>query len=283
MICPPFLKKDERVMNITLKEFQLLSEYIETHYGIHLKYEKQSLLAGRLQNLLVQMGCKSFMDYYNYLIADKSGEAGIVLVDKISTNHTYFMRETNHFYYFRDIVLPFLHATVKDKDLRIWCAASSTGEEAYTLAMLVDEFFGTEKQSWDSKILATDISSTVLEKAKKGVYSKGQIVPLPITWKQQYLKPYDNDNVVFTEKIKNEVLFRKFNLMDQVFPFKKKFHVIFCRNVMIYFDNRTKEILIDKLYDSLNYGGYLFIGHSESINRETTRFKYICPAVYRKE
>jgi len=271
------------VTDITQKEFKLLAEYIETHFGIHLKNEKQALLAGRLQNSLIQMGFNNFMEYYNYLISDKSGGAGIALVDKITTNHTYFMRETNHFYYFRDQVLPFLSHTVKDRDLRIWCAASSTGEEAYTLAMLVDEFFGKNKMWWDTKILATDISSIVLDKAKKGIYSNEQIAPLPVQWKNQYFNKYDDEISVITDEIKNEVLFRKFNLMDNVFPFKKKFHAIFCRNVMIYFDNKTKEVLINKLYDMLNCGGYLFIGHSESINRETSKFKYICPAVYRKE
>lgn len=269
--------------NITLKEFRLLAEYIETHYGIHLKDEKQSLLAGRLQNVLAQMGFTNFTAYYNYIIADKTGEAVITLVDKITTNHTYFMREPKHFYYFRDQVLPILAQTVKDKDLRIWCAASSTGEEPYTLAMLVDEFFGKEKMYWDAKILATDISSTVLETAQSGIYSNEKIAPLPIQWKTQYFSHHDAGNVIISEKIRKEVIFRKFNLMENIFPFKKKFHVIFCRNVMIYFDNKTKEVLINKLYDMLNYGGYLFIGHSESINRETSRFKYICPAVYQKE
>jgi len=245
--------------------------------------EKQTLLVGRLQNVLVQLGFQSFMDYYNYLIADKSGEVGVTLVDRISTNHTYFMRETKHFHYFRDKVLPYLMFSVKDKDLRIWCAASSTGEEAYTLAMIVDEFLGKEKIWWDAKILATDISSNVLDIAQKGIYSFEQIAPLPIQWRSQYFNKYDNESAIITDKIKNEVLFRKFNLVDNVFPFKKKFHVIFCRNVMIYFEIKTKEILLDKLYDMLNYGGYLFIGHSESINRETSKFKYICPAVYRKE
>jgi chemotaxis protein methyltransferase CheR len=97
-----------------------------------------------------------------------------------------------------------------------------------------------------------------------------------------YLKPYDKENYIFSDKIKSEIIYRKFNLMESKFPFKKKFHTIFCRNVMIYFDNPTKEQLVNKLYDSMEYGGYLFIGHSESLNRETTRFKYIMPAVYRK-
>ncbi len=269
--------------SISQKEFQLLSEYIEIHYGIHLKEEKQSLLAGRLQNILLQMGFQSFTEYYNYLVADKSGKAGSLLVDKVTTNHTYFMRETNHFYYFRDIVLPFLMRTVKDKDLRIWCAACSSGEEAYTLAMIVDEVFGNDKLWWDTKILATDISESVLEKARKGIYHNEQTAPLPMQWRSRYFKKYDNESSVITDRLKNEVLFRKLNLMEQVFPFKKKIQVIFCRNVMIYFDKKTREALINKFYDVLDYGGYLFIGHSESITRGTSGFTYVCPAVYRKE
>lgn len=270
------------MLNITFKEFKLISEYIEKHYGIHLRDEKQSLVAGRLHNVLAQMGFNSFTEYYDYLIADKSGEAGIILVDKITTNHTYFMREVDHFHFFRDKVLPFLAHTVKDKDLRIWSAACSSGEEAYTLAMIVDEFFDKDKMFWDSKILATDISNNVLEIAHKGIYSHEKITPLPIQWKTKHFKRHDNGNWAVNDRLKSEVILRKFNLMDS-FPFKKKFHVIFCRNVMIYFDQKTKEALINKLYDMLNYGGYLFIGHSESINREASGFKYISPAVYRKE
>lgn len=271
------------MINITQKEFALFAVYIGTHYGIHLKDEKRTLLEGRLQNVLTQLGMKTFSEYYNYIIADLSGVAATTLVNKITTNHTYFMRETSHFYYFRDQVLPFLVKAIRDKDLCIWCAASSTGEEPYTLAMIVDEFLKQDKMWWDAKILATDLSSNVLEIAQKGIYSKDKIAALPSQWKLQYFSAYDDENVIVSNKIKNELLFRKFNLMEDVFPFKKKFHVIFCRNVMIYFENKTKQILIDKLYDSLHYGGYLFIGHSESINRGTSRFKYICPAVYRKE
>ncbi len=268
--------------NITQQEFHQLASYIEIHFGIHLKDEKQSLLVGRLQHVLTDLGFQTFTQYYEYLVKDKTGQAGPTLVDKITTNHTYFMRETGHFYYFRDVVLPYLKSTVHDKDLRVWCAASSSGEEAYTIAMLIDEFFSKEKMFWDTKILATDISGNVLEKAKKGVYSKEQIAPLPAIWKSQYFKQYTDNSYVVTERMKHEVLYRKFNLMEEIYPFKKKFHVIFCRNVMIYFDLPTKDAVIQKLYDSLQPGGYLFIGHSESINRETSAFKYISPAIYRK-
>jgi chemotaxis protein methyltransferase CheR len=270
------------MINISEKEFQALTKYIKENYGIHLKKEKQTFVTGRLHNLLTQLGFNNFSDYYNYLIKDKTGEASIVLVDKITTNHTYFMREADHFYFFRDQVLPYLKSASKEKDLRIWCAASSSGEEPYTLAMILDEFFNREKLWWDTKVLATDISTSILETAQKGVYSKDRIQPLPTHWKINYFDKYDNDNFIINDKIKSEVIYRKFNLMENIFPFRKNFHVIFCRNVMIYFDTETKDKLINKFYDIMEPGGYLFIGHSESLNREKTKFKYICPAVYRK-
>lgn len=271
------------MINITDQEFKRFADYIKRNYGINLKAEKQSLVAGRLSNVLLSKNFTNFSDYLDYVIADPTGDASITLLDKITTNHTFFMREVDHFYYFRDRVLPYLASTVRDKDLRIWSAACSSGEEPYTLAMLVDEFFGKEKLRWDTKILATDISSNVLELAKQGVYSKERVTALPASWKLNYFKEFDTDQVILHDKIKNEVIYRKFNLMDAVFPFKRKFHVIFCRNVMIYFDNKTKDELVEKLYNLTEYGGYLFIGHSESLNRNSTRYKYIMPAVYRKE
>ena len=271
------------MLTITDKEFRELADYIKINYGIHLKEEKQSLITGRLHNVLAQKNFNSFSEYYKYVISDKTGEAVVTLIDKITTNHTFFMREVDHFYYFRDKVLPYLASTVREKDLRIWSAGCSSGEEPYTLAMIIDEFFGKEKMWWDSKVLATDISGKVLGEASKGIYSNEKIAALPSNWKLNYFKKLDNEKSVLIDKIRNEVIYRKLNLMDQVFPFKKKFHVIFCRNVMIYFDNKTKWELINKFYDLTEYGGYLFIGHSESLNREETKYKYIMPAVYRKE
>lgn len=271
------------MVDITEKEFRQLSEYIKNHFGIELKDEKQTLVTGRLHNVLAQKNINSFSDYYNYLISDKTGCAVIDLIDKITTNHTFFMRETDHFQYFKEKVLPQLSSSVREKDLRVWCAGCSSGEESYTLAMMIDEFFGVDKKWWDAKVLATDISSKVLDIANNGIYENERIVTLPSHWKLNYFKKLDNDKSVLVDKIKNEVIYRKFNLMEEVFPFKKKFHVIFCRNVMIYFDNKTKMDLVNKFYDLTEPGGYLFIGHSESLNREETKYKYIMPAVYRKE
>jgi chemotaxis protein methyltransferase CheR len=271
------------MITITENEFTKFANYIKFNYGINLKKEKQALVTGRLHNVLVQNKFKNFSEYYDYILSDKTGKAEIALINKITTNHTFFMREAEHFYYFKDEVLPYLSNTVDERDLRIWSAGCSSGEEPYTLAMIIDEFFGKEKIWWDTKVLATDISTKVLEHAKRGVYSNEKVSTLPSFWRINYLKKFDNDNHIVSGKIKNEVIFRKFNLIDEVFPFRKKFHVIFCRNVMIYFDARAKRDLINKFYDLTEYGGYLFVGHSESLNREETRYKYIMPAVYRKE
>jgi len=270
------------VITITNKEFKQLAAYIKDNYGIYLKEEKQALLVGRLQNILIENGFNDFSEYYKYIISDKTEMAATSLINKITTNHTFFMREAEHFKYFIDKVLPEITKEAKDKDLRIWSAGCSSGEEPYTLAMLIDEFLGKEKLFWDSRILATDISSKVLDQARKGVYSSEKTSALPANWKLNYFRKLDKDNYVVTDQLKNEVIFRKFNLMEKIFPFKRKFHVIFCRNVMIYFDAPTKKELIDKFYDSLEYGGYLFIGHSESLNQDQTRFKYVMPSVYKK-
>jgi len=271
------------MISINNREFHRLSSYIHTQLGIHLGDEKRSLVVGRLQNELVQLKLNSFSEYIDILMKDKTGKMLNALVNKITTNHTYFMREAEHFTFLNDVLLPHYANVLKDKDLRLWCAACSTGEEPYTLAMLLNDYFQHDLLGWNTQVLATDISDRVLEHARKAEYTQEQVLPLPPLWKSQYLRKSENGNVTFQDKIKKEVIFRKFNLMEPNYPFRQKFHVIFCRNVMIYFDMETKTELLNKLYQSLESGGYLFIGHSESINRESTPFKYVMPAVYRKE
>ena len=233
--------------------------------------------------MLQQHNFSTFTDYFHYIKSSRSEDAIVTLVDKITTNHTFFMRENKLFLFLKDKVLPVLAETVKDKDLRIWSAGCSSGEEPYTIAMLIDEFFGAQKLFWDAKLLATDISSRVLEMAIRGVYPNESVHTLPSHWRLNYLKSFSKDKSVIADKIRNEVIFRKLNLMEETFPFKKKFHVIFCRNVMIYFDAQTKMELVQKFYDLTEPGGYLFIGHSESLERDKTNYKYIMPSVYRKE
>lgn len=268
---------------MTEKEFRKFVEFIKNGYGVNLS-QKKTLMVGRLQNFLEQNGFQSFSDYYDYVVGDKSGNASGILINKLTTNHTFFLREAQHFEYLKNTVLPYLSfSEARKKDLRIWSAGCSSGEEPYTLAMLLDEYFGLEKESWDTKILATDISTKVLQHAAEGIYNREEISVLPDKWIKKYFDGVDHESSRVRECIRKEVIYRKFNLMEEVLPFKKKFHVIFCRNVMIYFDAPTKNALVERFYDMTEPGGYLFIGHSESLSREDTRYKYILPAIYRKE
>lgn len=269
------------MVEITNEEFRRLAVYIKDNFGIHLNSEKKALAAGRLSFVLQSLNMDNFSDYLNYIMNDRSGEAARTFINKMTTNHTFFMREADHFHYFADAVLPKMTASMKDKDLRVWSAGCSTGEEAYTLAILTDEYLGDRRSEWDKKLLATDISDEVLRRAKEGIYDQEAVAAMPRRWQLAYFNRIDHNRYAVIDRMKREVIFRRFNLMDP-FPFKRKFHVIFCRNVMIYFDTKTKTELIRKFYDSLETGGYLFIGHSESITRDQTGFQYVMPAVYRK-
>jgi len=270
-----------KMIEIKDSEFRELTSYIKNNYGINLS-QKRNLIEGRLSNMLIEKGFTNFLEYIQYIFADPTKMEITSLINKITTNHTFFMRETDHFTYFANKVLPYLQATNKQKDLRVWSAGCSSGEEPYTLAMIMADYFGEEKKIWNTQLLATDISVKVLDLAEKGAYPLEVLQELPGNWRANYFKRVNKDVYQIDEKIKKDVIFRIFNLMDEKFPFKQKFHVIFCRNVMIYFDQQTKRELITKFYDMTESGGYLFIGHSESISRDETRYQYVMPAVYRK-
>ncbi len=269
--------------DITESEFIMIRDYIKEHFGINLGKEKKSLIYSRLRTILQEKGIEDFTEYFKFLLNDKSGDAMIKFIDKVTTNHTFFMRETDHFDYFRDTVLPYVESKYKDSgDLRLWCAGCSSGEEPYTLQMIIKDHFKNSKTKWDTQILATDISTTVLNKAINGIYPTESVDALPANWQKEYFKKLDATNSVVSDSLKKDITFRKFNLMDEKFPFKKQFQVIFCRNVMIYFDNETRDRLVKKYYNATEPGGYLFIGHSESLNHTNTDYKYVMPAVYRK-
>jgi chemotaxis protein methyltransferase CheR len=268
---------------ITKQEFEQLVRFVKENYGINLS-AKKSLVVGRLQSVLTQKNFSSFGAFYQYLIADQTGAAVVLLLDKLTTNHTFFWREANHFHFFREQVLPKLvNGPNSRKDLRIWSAGCSTGEEPYTLAMIIADYFGFNKGVWDTRILATDISQKVLHSAKEGIFGSAALAMVPKHWKNTYFQKVNPEQYQVCERIKQEVVFRNFNLNNSVFPFKEKFQVIFCRNVMIYFDQPTKRALVQKFYDHTASGGFLFIGHSESLFHDETNFRYVAPAIYCKE
>ena len=274
------------MMTISDQEFTRLRDLIQHRFGINLTDQKRSLLVGRLQKLMRKLNLTTFSQYYEYLVADKSEQALGELVDLISTNHTYFNREKDHFDFFYETALPAVVNRLKQqnrKDLRIWCAGCSTGEEPYTLLMLMMEFFGNDYRNWDAGILATDISDRALTIARQGVYSMDRVLQLPEHLRRKYFTSTRDGDMAVADQLKREATFRRFNLMNSTFPFKKQFQMIFCRNVMIYFDQPTREALVSRYHQFTEPGGYLFIGHSETLGRNQTLYKYLKPALYQKE
>jgi chemotaxis protein methyltransferase CheR len=272
-------------MEITDREFHQMRRLIYDRFGINLTEQKRSLLVSRLQKHIRAAGFTSFNSYYKYLIRDKSKEELGRLVDRISTNYTYFNRENDHFSFFSRTALPAVVSRLKEQrryDLRVWCAGCSTGEEAYMLLMLMHEFLGSQYDSWEAGILATDISSRALANAREGTYADERVSTLPADLKNKYFRRLGNDNWAVSDRLKQGAVIRRFNLMNEHFPFKKKFQIIFCRNVMIYFDASTRDTLVRKFYQIMETGGYLFIGHSETLGRSHNLYKYLRPAIYQK-
>jgi len=272
------------LMKISDSEFELIRTLVYERLGINLTEAKKSLVVGRLQKTIRSLGFSSFRQYYDHLNADRTGTALDALVNRITTNHTFFNRESNHFAFFSTKVLPEISQRLRlqnSRDLRLWSAGCSSGEEPYMLAMLMLEFFGSEYGLWDAGVLATDISARVLDKAITGIYSDENVGHVP-AFAKRYFTKLGTDSWAVTETVKREVTFRRFNLMNELFPFKRAFHIIFCRNVMIYFDQPTRAGLIRRFHDNLMPGGYFFIGHSESLGREQALFDYVMPAVYRR-
>lgn len=272
------------MLNISDQEFKLIAGLVYEKFGITLSEHKKELVRGRLNKIVKDRGFKNFQEFYHAIGLDKTGELLSILIDKISTNHTYFFREKDHFEFLRDKIFPEWMRRIRlfqTHSFRIWSAGCSSGEEVYTLAMLINDFFQEELHSIDLGILATDISLTVLQQAKEGIYSAERIKEVPPALKQRYFNQLSPDLFEVKENLKSMVLFKRLNLMREIFPFKGKFDAIFCRNVMIYFDTPTKEALTQRLKDNLKPGGYLFIGHSESLNRNKCGLTYIRPAIYR--
>lgn len=267
---------------MTEEEFYRIYVFLKSRYGIDMNRKKE-IVKGRLENYVREGGWKNYTEYMDAVETDFTGNLEKQMVNILTTNHTYFMREFEHFDYMRTVVLPWLRQReAQRRDLRIWCGAASTGEEPYMVAMLLKEFFGLEHGTWDTKILATDIATDVLKQAVAGVYTKDQVAMLPEQWKRRFLKPLEyGEKYEVTKELKNEVIFRQFNLMNP-FPFKHRLHVVFLRNVMIYFDHNTKRELIQKVYDALEPGGYLFIGRTETLERGSAPFQMIQPSIFRK-
>ena len=267
-------------------EFEKFSRYVYDKCGINLHDGKKELVKARLGKILRQRDFRSFSQYYDYVVNDKSGNELILLLDSISTNLTYFFREPQHFDFLRSKALPEIikmKMSSRNNCLRFWSAGCSSGEEAYSIAIAVSEIFNN-REDWQTKIVATDLSTKVLATAHNGVYEEKKIESIPYELRRRYFQKGDNRWKGYfrvKQEVRKKIGFERLNFMEE-FHFNVPFDVIFCRNVMIYFDNPTKEALIGKFFQNLSNGGYLFAGHAESLTGLKHPFKYIQPSVYQK-
>jgi len=269
-----------KALKLGKKEFAFLQKYIYENIGISLSNQKIYLVQGRLNKRITQLGLDTFAQYCELLKNDVTHKELSYLSTFISTNVTSFFREEAQWQYLENN----LNTLFRDKNIRIWSAASSTGEEPYSINMFLHEYIPDIK-SRDVKILATDISTKVLQQAQKGEYPEKSLQNLSIQYKSKYFSQVAGKKYTICPKIKKDIKFRLFNLVTgdyRIFR-EKKFDVIFCRNVMIYFDKNTQNTLVSKFYELLKPGGYLFIGSSEALTDIKERFKVASASIYRKD
>ena len=272
---------------LTDSEFNRISTFVTGNFGIRLPREKKVMVEGRLQKRLRATGCGSFKAYLELVFGDHGQNELINMIDAISTNKTDFYRESAHFDFLTNTVLPQFREKNQKKNLSIWSAAASTGEEIYTIAMVLEEFNLKVPfdQQLDYRILGTDISVEALRHAINAVYKFDRIKDVPFELRAKYfLKSKDrtSNTVRVIPKLRNKTTFRRFNLIDNQYEMDQKFDIIFCRNVLIYFDKATQESVINKLCEKLSKGGYFFLGHSESILGKNVPLKSILPTIYER-
>jgi chemotaxis protein methyltransferase CheR len=270
------------LVDISDAEFQSLAQLVYDQFGINLTDKKKALVRGRLNKVLKGRNLDTFGQYLEMVKRDQSGMALVELIDRISTNHTFFFREADHFSFLQETALSEMAADAPAGELRLWCAGCATGEEAYTLAMLCLDWAQKAHHRGPVKILATDISVTALEAAVKGEYTDERVRLVPQALKKKYFVNLGPDRWSVVPELRKMILFKRLNFMDRTFPFQNPFHAVFCRNVMIYFDKETKNDLVHRLTRHLAPGHYFFIGHSETLGRDTFDLEYIKPSLYRR-
>jgi len=275
-----------RSIELTDKDFKTISSYIETTVGIRMPEAKRVMMQSRLVGRLKALGLTSFSDYIDYAFdKDITGNEKILLTDALTTNKTEFFRENDHFQFLANAVLPeFAERGIKIPN--IWSAGCSSGEEVYTISIVLREFMRKHRGAFNTyHLFATDISTKVLDKAVNAVYDEASTEDIPFEQKKRYfLKSTDRTNpkVRIKQELRSCVTFRRLNFMDSAYNVKEMFNAIFCRNVLIYFDKPTQEAIISKLIRNLETGGFLFLGHSETILSMKLPLQTVAPTVYRK-
>lgn len=282
----------ERLQVMKDADFKVMSDWIRDNMGIKMPHEKKVMLESRLAKRLRALSMKSFSDYTSFLFSDKGLTEEIqYFINCVSTNKTDFYRESSHFDFMKNSVLPELF---KDKTrfryrkLHLWSAACSSGEEPYTLAMVMEDYLETLRSRNPGiayVILATDISTRVLDIAKRAVYPEESCIPLPHSFRTRYLlksKDTERRECRVTSELRSKVIFHQLNLMSENYQILDPIDIVFCRNVLIYFDKNTQESIIRKLAKHIVPGGYLFIGHSETLINMDLPFEMSAPTIYRR-
>ncbi len=264
-------------------EFAFVRELVEQHAAIKLPDTKRQMVYGRLVRRLRDLRLGSFAEYVALLREDAGGPEFVNLINAVTTNLTSFFREKHHFDVLRERVIPeFIERNSAKRSLKIWSAGCSTGEEPYSIAMTVQDCLPS---GWDLRILATDIDTKVLATAEAGIYGEDRIRSLPEALKRRGFlrgRGATSEKVRIRPEFQQFITFRQLNLMEP-WPMQGKFDFIFCRNVVIYFDKPTQQRLFDRFADQLVDGGYVFLGHSETMHNLATRFRLLGQTVYQKQ
>jgi chemotaxis protein methyltransferase CheR len=272
---------------MTQAEFDRFSGFIIGQCGIKMPQSKKIMLEARLQKRLRTLGIPTFGEYLSHILGEDGRDELIHMLDAVTTNKTDFFREPVHFQYLSQAILPEFHQerlTTGSRPFFLWSAGCSTGEEPYTLAMVLTDF-AEQHPEFRFSIVATDISTRVLDRARDGIYDADRVSTVPPEFKQRYLlksKDRTRNQVRIVPGLRAAVQFRRMNLMEETLSFPEPLDVIFCRNVIIYFDRNTQERLISRFCHLLRPDGYLFLGHSESIHGFDLPLRRITSTVYRK-
>ncbi|WP_204378395.1 CheR family methyltransferase [Agaribacterium haliotis] len=273
-------KFSDREFPMTDVDYQNIQSLAYKITGIKLTEHKKDMVYGRLARRLRRLNLNSFADYCTLIAANNSPELPN-FVNSITTNLTAFFREAHHFDFIKDEVLPrLLRENQSSKRIRFWSAGCSTGEEAYSLAMVLSQF--SLLRSWDVKILATDLDSNVVERAKQGIYDGDRAEKVPSAYSNCLQGSRSGGKYRIKQAVSSLVTFKQLNLLHQ-WPMKGPFDVIFCRNVVIYFDMETQKLLFDRYADMLCTAGHLFIGHSENLHNISNRYESLGRTIYRKK
>lgn len=275
---------------LSVRDFRRLASVIEDYCGIRMPQSKKTMVEGRLRRRVRALGMESLRDYCRILFDEGRLDQEMVnLIDAVTTNKTDFFREVVHFSYLVNVALPDLLTRTPragiDRPLKIWSAACSVGAEPYTLAMVLDDF-GQKVRGFHFSVLATDICTEVLDTALDAVYPREMVEPVPPAMRKRYLlRSRDRARPVVrvASEIRTKVHFARLNLMDDRYPVPDDMDIVFCRNILIYFDKPTQEAVVRRLAGHLRPGGYFFVGHTESVAGFSLPLKPVATAVFQKK